>query len=76
VVGYDGSVEEFAPSDKDGLTELTLIGSVFNGAFLHAIARGKDAFAAARLANQVASYKGRNGGGASSLPSEEDLAAA
>ncbi|MBD3239468.1 MAG: hypothetical protein GF331_02710 [Chitinivibrionales bacterium] len=75
VVGYDGKVEEIGIDGAGETLDLTLIGSVFNGAFLHAVARGRDPFSAAQLANRVAAYKGRTGGGVSTLPHEDDLAA-
>jgi len=76
VVGYDGNVEEFPAADGDEVRDFTLIGSVFNGAFLHYIARGRDPFYAAQAANRVAAHKGRSGGGTANLPREQDLEAA
>jgi 2-dehydro-3-deoxygluconokinase len=76
VVGYDGNVETISLPAPADIRDFTLIGSVFNGAFMHAIARGRDPFAAARFANQVAACKGRRGGGTSSLPRERDVVAA
>lgn len=76
VVGYDGKVEEIPAEQHSEALDLTLIGGVFNGAFLHAIARGRDPFDAAHLANRVAAHKGLKAGGVSQLPREEDLAAA
>jgi 2-dehydro-3-deoxygluconokinase len=74
MVGYNGKVEEFCmPAGTDPLTDVTLIGSVFNGGFLHSIARGLDPFTAARFANSVALYKGIKGGSLSSLPTKADL---
>lgn len=74
MVGYDGKVEEFPPPESaESLEDATLIGSAFNGGFLHCISRGQDPFTAAELANQVALYKGRAGGGLDSLPNAEDL---
>jgi sugar/nucleoside kinase (ribokinase family) len=56
------------------VSDLTLIGSAFNGGFLHSIARGFDPFTAAQFANNVALFKGIKGGTVSSLPTKEDLA--
>jgi len=75
LVGYDSKIEEFPmPQGKGAVTDVTLIGSVFNGGFLHCIARGFDPFSAAQFANNVALYKGIKGGSISSLPTKEDLA--
>jgi 2-dehydro-3-deoxygluconokinase len=75
LVGYDGKIEEFPiPQGKGTVTDVTLIGSVFNGGFLHSIARGFDPFSAAQFANNVALYKGIKGGAISSLPTKEDFA--
>jgi 2-dehydro-3-deoxygluconokinase len=75
LVGYDGKIEDFPmPQDKGTVVDVTLIGSVFNGGFLHSIARGFDPFSAAQFANNVALYKGIKGGSISSLPTKEDLA--
>ncbi len=75
LVGYDSKIEEFPmPQGKGTVTDVTLIGSVFNGGFLHCIARGFDPFSAAQFANNVALYKGIKGGSISSLPTKEDLA--
>ncbi len=75
-VGYDGKVEEIHQEKADeSIQDYTLIGSAFNGGFLHCIARGFDAFTAARFANSVAQYKGLKGGGIDSLPTSDDLKA-
>lgn len=75
-VGYDGKVEEIHQEKPDeSIQDYTLIGSAFNGGFLHCIARGFDAFTAARFANSVALYKGLKGGGIDSLPTSDDLKA-
>lgn len=76
VVGYDGKIEEF-PQERstEPVISLTLIGSAFAGGFLHWIARGHDAFSAARFANAVALYKGIKGGGIPALPTSRDLKA-
>jgi len=75
-VGYDGKVEEIHQEKVDeSIQDYTLIGSAFNGGFLHCIARGFDAFTAARFANSVALYKGLKGGGIDSLPTSDDLKA-
>jgi len=74
MVGYDGKVEEFKqPDTGDRFINNTLIGSAFNGGFLHAIARGDNPFDAARFANQVALRKGLNPGGIAALPAQSDL---
>lgn len=74
LVGYDGKVEEFPQQAfDDELKDVTLIGSAFNGGFLHCIARGYDPFTAARFANSVALFKGIKGGGIDSLPTSQDL---
>jgi len=74
LVGYDGKIEEFSQQNtSEPLKDVTLIGSAFNGGFLHCIARGFDPFTAAEFANSVALYKGLNGGGIDSLPTVKDL---
>jgi len=74
MVGYDGKIEEFPLPQCDGTpNNLTLIGSAFNGGFLHSIARGHDPFTAARFANSVALFKSVRPGSMCSLPSKEDL---
>jgi len=73
VVGYDGRVEEVRTAEPADVCDCTLIGSVFNGAFLHAVARGRDPFAAAEFANKVAVVKGRRGGGITGVPRQSDL---
>jgi len=75
LVGYDGKIEEFPmPAGKGTVEDVTLIGSVFNGGFLHSIARGFDPFSAAQFANNVALYKGIKGGTISALPTKADFA--
>jgi 2-dehydro-3-deoxygluconokinase len=75
LVGYDGKIEEFPlQSNEEQSSNLTLIGSAFNGGFLHCIARGHDPFTAARFANSVALLKSLRSGGMGSLPSKEDFA--
>jgi 2-dehydro-3-deoxygluconokinase len=73
LVGYDGKVEEFTHPQVQPIRDVTLIGSAFNGGFLHCIARGFDPFTAAQFANSVALYKGIKGAGICSLPTEKDL---
>jgi len=74
MVGYDGKVEEIAQEGGDGrIPHVALIGSAFDGGFLHSIARGHDPFTAARLANKVALLKGRKGNGIHSLPTADDI---
>ncbi len=74
LVGYDGKIEEFTVPDLPSPVKyLGLIGSVFNGAFLHSIARGNDPFVAAKFALSISSYKGMKGNGIDSLPLEEDV---
>ena len=74
LVGYDGKIEECPQqSCSEPIRDVTLIGSSFNGGFLHCIARGYDPFTAAQFANSVALYKGLKGGGISSLPTASDL---
>jgi 2-dehydro-3-deoxygluconokinase len=76
MVGYDGKLQAFQQPDTHGLNKFktpTLVGSAFNGGFLHAIACGLDPFEAAVLANSVALYKGIKGEGIDSLPTAEDL---
>jgi len=74
LVGYDGKIEEFSQQNtSEPLKDVTLIGSAFNGGFLHCIERGFDPFTAAEFANSVALYKGLNGGGIDSLPTVKDL---
>lgn len=74
LVGYDGKIEELPQENcAEQIKDVTLIGSAFNGGFLHCIARGFDPFTAAKFANTVALYKGLKGGGINSLPSSNDL---
>ncbi|NLP03414.1 MAG: sugar kinase [Fibrobacter sp.] len=76
MIGYDGKVEEFKQQEHtDTVKDLTLIGSAFNGGFIHCVARGYDPFTAAQFANSVALFKGLKGGGICSLPAAGDLAA-
>lgn len=75
LIGYQGKIEEFPmAAGKENVVDVTLIGSAFNGGFLHSIARGFDPFTAAQFANNVALFKGIKGGTVSSLPTKEDLA--
>ena len=75
MVGYDGKIEEFPlQQNGNGSNNLTLIGSAFNGGFLHCISRGHDPFTAARFANSVACLKSARVGGMGSLPTKEDFA--
>jgi 2-dehydro-3-deoxygluconokinase len=74
MVGYDGRIEEYPLPQCDGSPHnLTLIGSAFNGGFLHYIARGYDPFTAAQFANNVALFKSLQNGGMASLPTLDDL---
>ncbi|MDR0307522.1 MAG: PfkB family carbohydrate kinase [Chitinispirillales bacterium] len=74
MVGYEGKIREFPVPDIDqSFTSPTLVGSAFNGGFLHSIAAGYDAFESAELANSVALYKGIKGGGIDSLPTSHEL---
>jgi len=75
LVGYDGKIEEFEVSREaqNAITNPTLIGSAFNGGFLHCIANGQDPFTAAEFATKVAGLKGVNGGGLQALPSSNDI---
>lgn len=75
MVGYDGKIEEFPlQQNGNGSNNLTLIGSAFNGGFLHCISRGHDPFTSARFANSVACLKSARVGGMGSLPTKEDFA--
>ncbi len=72
MVGYDGKIEEFSVPDlSKPVTYTGLIGSSFNGGFLHSIARGNDPFTAAEFALRIASVKGMSGNGINALPSKE-----
>lgn len=74
LVGYDGKIQEFTQRNVDEkLRDVTLIGSAFNGGFLHCIAKGFDPFTAAEFANSVSLFKGLKGGGINSLPTSDDL---
>jgi 2-dehydro-3-deoxygluconokinase len=74
MVGYDGKIEEIPGEGSDtSLRHVALIGSVFDGAFLHSISRGQDPFTAARLANRVAYKKGLNGNGIRAIPTTQEL---
>ncbi len=69
MVGYDGKLEEITvPESETPVSSKSLIGAVFNGAFLHAIAAGHDPFTAGRLAIEISSGKGRAGNGYKSIP--------
>jgi 2-dehydro-3-deoxygluconokinase len=75
MIGYDGKIEEFPlPTQELKVTHPALIGSAFNGGFLHCIARGHDPFYAAEFANKVAMFKGQQGIGICSLPTRDDVA--
>jgi 2-dehydro-3-deoxygluconokinase len=76
MVGYDKNIKDFPLPDAGETSSFktpTLVGSAFNGAFLHSIASGYDPFAAADMANSVALFKGIKGGGIDSLPEIKDL---
>lgn len=74
MIGYDGKVQEMPiPDNSQPVTYLGLIGSAFNGAFLHSIARGNDPFTAAEFALSVSSMKGNTGNGIKSLPLKDAL---
>jgi 2-dehydro-3-deoxygluconokinase len=74
MVGYDGKIREFPQAGTSPTVEnLAMIGSAFNGGFLHSIARGNDPFTAAEFANRVAYCKGVAGLGISSLPTRQNL---
>ena len=76
VVGYDGKIRVFTQPDPPEFMPFktpTLVGSAFNGGFLHSIASGFDPFEAAELANSVALFKGIQGGGIDSLPTIADI---
>ena len=69
MVGYDGKIKELSvPEISQPVQYVELIGSVFNGAFLHSIAKGNDPFSAAELAIKTASAKGMSGNGVDALP--------
>ncbi|MBN1981544.1 MAG: sugar kinase [Chitinivibrionales bacterium] len=69
MVGYDGKIEEYSvPNLAKPVLYTGLIGSSFNGGFLHSIARGNDPFTAAEFAVQIASRKGMTGNGIDALP--------
>jgi 2-dehydro-3-deoxygluconokinase len=74
MVGYDGKVEEIPVEGGEAVSHVALIGSAFNGGFLHSIARGHDPFTAARTANEVACMKGVSGDGIQALPGSDQLA--
>jgi sugar/nucleoside kinase (ribokinase family) len=74
MVGHEGKIREFpVPDVTETFLSPTLVGSAFNGGYLHSIAAGYDAFESAELANSVALYKGIKGGGIDSLPTSNDL---
>ncbi len=73
MVGYDGKIEEFTiPSPEKPVQYLPLIGSVFNGAFLHSIANGYDPFTAGELAVEIATEKGMSGLGVGHIPDRRE----
>ncbi|MGM0444275.1 MAG: sugar kinase [Fibrobacterota bacterium] len=70
LVGYDGRIEEYMlPEPSSPVRHFVHIGSVFNGAFLSALAKGMDPFEAARFAVKTATEKGMAGNGIKSIPS-------
>ncbi|MCL2219061.1 MAG: sugar kinase [Chitinispirillia bacterium] len=75
MVGCEEGLRQFPqpPEDAAKFKNPVLVGSAFNGGFLHSIARGYDPFRAAEMANSVALYKGVKGGGIDSLPTAADL---
>ncbi len=74
MVGYDKRVEEFAVPDLAKPLRYTgLVGSAFNGGFLHSIARGNDPFVAAENALRISSWKGMTGNGISALPLRDSI---
>jgi 2-dehydro-3-deoxygluconokinase len=75
MIGYNKEVRRIEHPDIPGVvvTAPVLVGSAFNGAFLHCYAHGYDAFTAAELANSAALYKGIKGGGIESLPTAGDV---
>jgi len=75
MVGCEAGLKQFPlPKDDAGkFQNPILVGSAFNGGFLHCLARGYDSFEAAELANSVALYKGIKGGGIDSLPTVNDM---
>ncbi len=74
MIGYDGKIKEISvPDVSKPVIYKGLIGSVFNGAFLHSIARGNDPFSAAEFALRIASIKGMNGHGIESIPSKDTM---
>jgi hypothetical protein len=74
MIGYDGAIREIGLDPRAGSPgDLSLIGSAFDGGFLHSVARGHDPFTAAAFANAVAQYKGIKGGGIGSLPAANDI---
>jgi 2-dehydro-3-deoxygluconokinase len=75
MVGCEEGLRQFPLPEEDAakFKNPILVGSAFNGGFLHCIARGYDPFKAAEMANSVALYKGIKGGGIDSLPTTDDL---
>jgi len=74
MVGHDKKIREFpVPDVSETFRSSTLVGSAFNGGYLHGIAIGCDAFESAGLANSAALYKGIKGGGVDSLPTSSDF---
>lgn len=74
MVGYDGKIEEIAAPDfANNIKYPGLIGSAFNGGFLHSIARGNDPFTAAEFAIKVSAIKGISGHGVDFLPTYETI---
>jgi 2-dehydro-3-deoxygluconokinase len=74
MVGHEGKIREFpVPDVTETFRSPTLVGSAFNGGYLHSIAAGYDAFESAELANSAALYKGIKGSGIDSLPTSNDL---
>jgi len=69
MVGYDGHIEVFPSTlQAQDVVSPVLLGSVFNGAFLHGIAKGYDPFTAARFAISCTDAKGGSGFGIESIP--------
>lgn len=72
MIGYDGKVEEFStPELPQPFLYPGLCGSIFNGGFLHSIAKGNDPFVSAEFALRITSLKGMTGNGIDAIPSKE-----
>ena len=75
VVGAEGEVRRVPAYAAGPVVDTTGAGDAFDGAFLHGLCAGMDAFQAARLGTVMAGLKCRGRGAIHSLPSAEEVMA-